>query len=157
MNRRSKIGIRATFDLAVDNKLRGRDVVKVKIDELLVSGGRVRSRASVIPQKTGRPVQFQRLEFTHGGILAWLERRGGALDAFVFPSRVDYADPIGARQYARLVDEWVAGIGLRPEEYGARPGGSTRGKRKQSASAVRFCARGHSGGQLIESLIRGDA
>jgi hypothetical protein len=43
------------FDLAIDSKLRGCDVVKVKIGDL-VSGGRVRSRAIVIQQKTGRPV-----------------------------------------------------------------------------------------------------
>src|SRR5712691_2997423 len=81
-------------------------------------GGRVRSRAIVIQQKTGRPVQFELLEHARGSILAWLERRGGALDAFVFPSRIDYADHISTRQYARLVDEWVTGIGLRREDYG---------------------------------------
>jgi hypothetical protein len=54
------------------------DVVKVKIGDL-VSGGRVRSRAIVVQQKSGRPVQFELLEPTRGSILAWLERRGGAL------------------------------------------------------------------------------
>ena len=53
---------RALFDLAIDSKLRGCDVVKIKIGDL-VSGGRVRSRAVVIQQKTGRPVQFELLEF----------------------------------------------------------------------------------------------
>jgi hypothetical protein len=52
---------RAMFDLAIDSKLRGYDVVKVKIGDL-VSGGRVHSRAIVIQQKTGRPVQFEILE-----------------------------------------------------------------------------------------------
>nr|WP_241911899.1 hypothetical protein [Telmatospirillum siberiense] len=52
---------RAMFDLAIDSKLRGCDIVKIKIGEL-VSGGRVRSRAIVIQQKTGRPVQFELLE-----------------------------------------------------------------------------------------------
>jgi predicted amidohydrolase YtcJ len=37
-----------------------------------------------------------------GSILAWLERRGGTLDEFVFPSRIDHADHISTRQYARL-------------------------------------------------------
>jgi integrase len=105
------------FDLAIDSKLRGCDVVKIKIGEL-VSGGRVRSRAIVIQQKTGRPVQFELLEPARGSILAWLECRGGALDDFVFPSRIDHADHISTRQYARLVDEWVTGIGLRREDYG---------------------------------------
>jgi hypothetical protein len=54
---------RAMFDLAIDSKLRGCDVVKVKIGDL-VSGGWVRSRAIVVQQKTGRPVQFELLEPT---------------------------------------------------------------------------------------------
>jgi len=51
-------------------------------------------------------------------MLAWLERRVGTLDDFVFPSRIDHADHISTRQYARLVDEWMTGIELRREDYG---------------------------------------
>ena len=78
------------FDLTIDSKLRGCDVVKVKIGDLVV-GGRVRNRAIVVQQKTGRPVQFALLDPARGSILAWLERRGGSLDDFVFPSRIDHA------------------------------------------------------------------
>ena len=120
---------RAMFDLAIDSKLRGCDVVKVKIGDL-VSGGRIRSRAIVIQQKTGRPVQFELLEPARGSILAWLERRGGTIDEFVFPSRIDHTDHISTRQYARLVDEWVTGIGLRPEDYG------THSLRRTKASII---------------------
>jgi integrase len=108
---------RAIFDFAIDSKLRGCDVVKVKIGEL-VNGGEVRSRAIVIQQKTDRPVQFELLNTARDSILAWLELRGGALDDFVFPSRIDHAAHISTRQYSRLVDEWVTGIGLRREDYG---------------------------------------
>jgi integrase len=117
LDRERRLRDRAMFDLAIDSKLRGCDVVKIRIGEL-VSGARVRSRAIVIQQKTGRPVQFELLEPARGSILAWLERRGGTLDDFVFPSRIDHADHISTRQYARLVDEWVTGIGLRSEDYG---------------------------------------
>ena len=51
---------RALFDLAIDSKLRGCDVVKIRIGDL-VSGGRIRSRAIVVQQKTGQPVQFELL------------------------------------------------------------------------------------------------
>jgi integrase len=111
LDRERRLRDRAIFDFAIDSKLRGCDVVKVKIGDL-VSGGRVRSRAIVVQQKTGRPVQFELLEPARGSILAWLECRGGALDEFVFPSRIDHAGHISTRQYARLVDEWVTGIGL---------------------------------------------
>ena len=116
LDRERRLRDRAMFDLAIDSKLGGCDVVKVESGDL-VSSGRVRSRAIVIQQKTVRSVQFELLEPTRGSILVWLERRGGALDEFVFPSRIDHADHISTRQYARLADEWVAGIGLRPEDY----------------------------------------
>lgn len=120
---------RALFDLVIDSKLRGCDVVKIRIDDL-VSGGRVRSRAIVVQQKICRPVQFELLESARNSILAWLERRGGTLDDFVFPSRIDRADHISTRQYARLVDEWGAGIGLRREDYG------THSLRRTKASII---------------------
>jgi integrase len=84
LDRERRLRDRAMFDLAIDSKLRGCDVVKVKIGDL-VSGGRVRSRAIVVQQKTGRPVQFELLEPARGSILAWLEHRGGALDVVDFP------------------------------------------------------------------------
>ena len=72
----------------------------------------------VVQQKTKRAVQFELLEPVRSTILAWLARRGGGLDEFAFPSRIDRADHISARQYARLVDEWVSAIGLRCEDCG---------------------------------------
>jgi integrase len=129
LERERRLRDRALFDLAIDSKLRGCDVVKVKIGDL-VSGGQVRSRAIVVQQKTGRPVQFELLEPTRGSILAWLEHRGGALHEFVFPSRIDRAGHLSTRQYARLVDEWVTGIGLHPEDYG------THSLRRTKASII---------------------
>jgi integrase len=117
LDRERRLRDRAMFDLAIDSKLRGCDIVKIKIGDL-VSGGRVRPRAIAVQQKTGRPVQFELLEPARGSLFAWLERRGGTLDDYVFPSRIDHADHISTRQYARLVDEWVTGIGLRREDYG---------------------------------------
>lgn len=115
LDQAKKVRDRALFDLAIDSKLRGCDLVKVKIGDL-VAGGRVRNRAMVIQQKTKRLVQFELLEPARSTILALLERRGGGLDEFAFPSRVDRSDHMSTRQYARLVDEWVTGIGLRRED-----------------------------------------
>ncbi len=133
LDRERRLRDRAIFDLAIDSKLRGCDVVKVKIGDL-VSGGRVRSRAIVVQQKTGRPVQFELLEPARGSILAWLEHRGGALVEFVFPSRIDHADHISTRQYARLVDE--SDRQQRSEEALGRQTGVQR--RLSCASGVRF-------------------
>jgi integrase len=120
---------RALFDLAIDSKLRGCDVVKVRIGDL-VSGGQIRTRAIVVQQKTGRPVQFELLDAARTSILAWLEQRGGTLDEYTFPSRIDHTTHLSTRQYARLVDEWITGIGLRKEDYG------THSLRRTKASII---------------------
>ena len=54
LDREQRLRDRALFDLAIDSKLRGCDVVKVRIGDLL-GGGRVRMRATVVQQKTRRP------------------------------------------------------------------------------------------------------
>lgn len=75
-------------------------------------------------------MQFELFEATRNSLLAWLERRGGTLNDFVFPSRTDHSDHLSTRQYARLVDEWVTGIGLRKEDYG------THSLRRTKASII---------------------
>ena len=102
---------RALFDFAIDSKLRGCDVVKVRIGDIVV-GGRIRDRAVVVQQKTKRPVQFELVEPARKTLLAWLERRGGTLNDYVFPSRNDYMAHMSTRQYARLVREWVTLLGI---------------------------------------------
>ncbi|MGB3502884.1 MAG: tyrosine-type recombinase/integrase [Mesorhizobium sp.] len=117
LDREGRMRDRALFDLAIDSKLRGCDLVKMKIGSL-VSGPAIRTRSMVIQQKTGRPVQFEITSDTRASLLAWLERRGGSIDDYAFPSRVNHEGHLSTRQYARLVDEWVTAIGLRPEDYG---------------------------------------
>src|ERR1700692_3837923 len=48
----------ALFNLAIDSKLRGCDLVRLQVDDVC-AGGRVRDRAMIIQKKTGRPVQFE--------------------------------------------------------------------------------------------------
>ncbi|MEP3436687.1 MAG: tyrosine-type recombinase/integrase [Hoeflea sp.] len=117
LDREGRMRDRALFDLAIDSKLRGCDLVKMKIGSL-VTGAQIRTRSIVVQQKTGRPVQFEITADVRASLLAWLERRGGAVDDYAFPSRVDHTDHLNTRQYARLVDEWVTAIGLRREDYG---------------------------------------
>ena len=104
-------------------------LVKVRIGDV-ISGGRVRDRAIIIQQKTKRPVQFELMDTARKTMRAWLERRGGTLNDFVFPSRNDYMAHMSTRQYARLVHEWVVGIGLPPQDYG------THSLRRTKASII---------------------
>lgn len=129
LDREGRLRDRALFDLAIDSKLRGCDLVKIKTGTLVV-GPEIRTRAMVVQQKSGRPVQFELMSDARASLLAWLERRGGTVDDFAFPSRVDHEDHLSTRQYARLVDEWVSAIGLRREEYG------THSLRRTKASII---------------------
>lgn len=129
LDREGRLRDRALFDLAIDSKLRGCDLVKIKIGDL-VAGEEVRTRAIVIQQKTGRPVQFELMGDVRASLLAWLERRGGSVDEHAFPSRVGRENHLSTRQYARLVDEWVTAIGLRRAEYG------TQSLRRTKASMI---------------------
>ena len=120
---------RAPFDLAIDSKLRGCDLVKLRIGDL-VSGGSFRERATVVQQKTGRPVQFEIMSEARKSLEAWLHRRGGGIGDFAFPSGIDYLWHLSTRQYARLVDEWVSTVGLDKREYG------THSMRRTKASMI---------------------
>jgi integrase len=107
----------AMFDLAVDSKLRGCDLVRLRTGQLVVNAT-VRQRATTIQQKTEKPVQFELTEQTRDSLLAWLIHRGGSLDDYVFPSRTRTGKHLSTRQYARLVGEWVEAVGLGRSAYG---------------------------------------
>ena len=116
-----RLGDRALFDLAIDSKLRGCDIV---------TSGTIRNRATVMQQKSHRPVQFELMTEARKTLLTWLSRRGGSIDDFIFPSRVNYMGHLSTRQYARLVDEWVGAVGLNVSEYG------THSMRRTKASLI---------------------
>ena len=71
----------------------------------IAAGGVIRNRATVMQQKTKRPVQFEIMTEARQTLLNWLSRRGGSLEDFIFPRRVNYMGHLSTRQYARLVDE----------------------------------------------------
>jgi integrase len=115
--------------LAIDSKLRGCDIVKMKIGDI-AAGGAIRNRATVMQQKTKRPVQVELMTEARQTLLTWLNRRGGSMEDFIFPSRVNYMGHLSTRQYARLVDEWVGAVGLDVHEYG------THSLRRTKASLI---------------------
>ncbi len=107
----------ALFDLALDSKLRGCDLVALRVSDL-VSGCNVRGRVMILQRKTGRPVQFEVTEQTRRSISGWLQAKQLSPDDWLFPSRMKLGAHLSTRQYARLVDQWIALIGLDPAAYG---------------------------------------
>jgi integrase len=92
----------ALFDCGIDSKLRGCDLVRLRVSDV-APGGVLRQRATVIQQKTGRPVPFEVTDATREALTAWLTLRGRRPDDWLFPSRSRPGEHIGTRQYARLV------------------------------------------------------
>jgi len=107
----------AMFNIALDAKLRGCDLVRLRVADVCQAGV-VRHRSTVIQQKTGRPVPFEITEPARDALTLWLERRGDHSDDWLFPSRTRSGAHIGTRQYARLVDSWVRMVDLNPSAYG---------------------------------------
>lgn len=107
----------ALFNVAIDSKLRGCDLVRLKVGDV-AAGGEVRSRGAVIQKKTGRPVQFEITENTRRSIGALIERNKPGSNDYLFRSRLRGSAHLSTRQYARIVQDWVASIGLNPATYG---------------------------------------
>ena len=105
------------FNLAIDSKLRGCDLVRLKVTDL-VSNDRVRTRVSVIQSKTKRPVQFEVSENTRDSLWNWVCSPEMLGCSFLFPSRFHDRPHVSTRQYGRLVRNWVTEIGLDPSAYG---------------------------------------
>ena len=113
----SRVRDLALFDIALDSKLRGCDLVALRVADLLSATG-VKRRVMILQQKTGRPVQFEVTEQTRRSIAAWIERKGLGLEDWLFPSRMKSGCHLTTRQYARQVDQWVSLLGLDPAAYG---------------------------------------
>ncbi|CUH76733.1 site-specific tyrosine recombinase XerC [Tritonibacter multivorans] len=113
----NNLRILALFNVAIDSKLRGCDLVRLSVDDL-VKEHRVQERVSVIQSKTKRPVQFELTENTRETVLAWVKSPGMWACSFMFSSRFHNRPHISTRQYGRLVHDWVTSIGLEPSGYG---------------------------------------
>ncbi len=107
----------ALFNLAIDSKLRACDLLKIRVSDVS-SSGQVNSRATIMHQKTRRPVQFEITSRTRSSIESWTDAAELCPSRYLFPSRMHGSLHLSTRQYARIVESWVAGIGLDPASYG---------------------------------------
>jgi integrase len=143
----------ALFNLAIDSKLRSCDLVKIRVKDI-ANGKTVSSRAIVMQQKTNRPVQFEIMEQTRESILNWIDFAGLGYSDYLFKSRFKSSVHISTRQYARIVESWVAKIGLDPASYGTHSMRRTKAsliyKRTKNLRAVQLLL-GHS---KLESTVR---
>ena len=107
----------AMFNLAIDSKLRGCDVIALKVEDVAPSGYAI-DRALVRQKKTGQPVKFELTEQTRQAVDDYLKAARKKPGDFLFTGRSGPRRCMSTRQYARLVSEWVASIGLDPNLFG---------------------------------------
>src|SRR4051795_12062045 len=107
----------AMFNLAIDSKLRGCDVVALKVEDVAPNGYAI-DRATVRQKKTGRPVKFELTDQTRQAVDDYLKATSKKPGEFLFTGRRGIGQCITTRQYARLLSEWVASIGLDPKLFG---------------------------------------
>jgi integrase len=148
-----KIRELAMFNLAIDSKLRGCDLVSLKVRDV-THGNQVAPRASVMQHKTQRPVQFELTDPTRDAVGAWIAKAKLKPDEFLFPSRLRASVHLSTRQYARVVQKWVSSIGLDPTSYGTHSMRRTKAtliyRRTKNLRAVQLLL-GHT---KLESTVR---
>jgi integrase len=141
------------FNLAIDSKLRGCDLVSLRVRDV-THVNQVLPRAQVVQRKTQRPVQFELTEPTRSAVRAWLEKAALRPKQYLFPSRLSASPRLSTRQYARMIRRWAGAAGLDPPVYGTHSMGRTKAtliyKRTKNLRAVQLLL-GHS---KTESTIR---
>ena len=143
----------ALLNLGVDSKLRGCDLVSLKVRDIC-HGDQVATRATVMQQKTQRPVQFEITPAAREAVQKWIKQAQLRSEDFLFPSRLHESEHLGTRQYARILDGWVAELGLDPTSYGTHSMRRTKAtliyRRTKNLRAVQLLL-GHS---KLESTVR---
>jgi integrase len=143
----------ALFNLGIDSKLRGCDLVSLRVRDIC-HGSQVATRATVMQQKTQRPVQFEITPATREAVQKWIKQAQLGSEDFLFPSRLHESEHLGTRQYARILDGWVAELGLDPASYGTHSMRRTKAtriyRRTKNLRAVQLLL-GHS---KLESTVR---
>src|ERR1700689_4691598 len=107
----------AMFNLATDSKLRGCDVVAIRVEDV-AAGGYTADRATVRQKKTGRPVRFEWSDQPRQAIDDYPKATGKRPGEFLFTGHRGTNRYMTTRQYARLVSEWIGSVGLDPRLFG---------------------------------------
>jgi integrase len=143
----------ALFNLAIDSKLRGCDVVALKVEDV-APNGYCADRASVRQRKTRRPVRFELTEQTRQAVDEYITTASKKPGEFLFTACRNQAHRMTTRQYARLLSEWISSIGLDPRLFGTHSMRRTKAtliyRRTGNLRAVQLLL-GHT---KIESTVR---
>ena len=153
LQREQRIRELALFNLAVGSKLRGCDLVNLRVRDV-VHGNQILPPAMVLQRKTQRPVQFELTDQTRNAVSAWIAKASLTPEQYLFPSRCRKSPHVSTKQYARIVHRWVSSIGLDPSAYGTHTMRRTKAtliyRRTKNLRAVQLLL-GHT---KLESTVR---
>lgn len=143
----------ALLNLGIDSKLRGCDLVKLKVSDVC-HGEQIAARAIVMQQKTQRPVQFEITAPTRETLRDWIKHAALHSDDVLFPSRIHASAHLGTRQYARILKRCIGELGLDAAAYGTHSIRRTKAtliyRRTKNLRAVQLLL-GHT---KLESTVR---
>ncbi|MGC0848597.1 tyrosine-type recombinase/integrase [Pantoea agglomerans] len=111
LEREGKVRDLALFNMALDSKLRGCDLVKLKVSDVAY-GQTVSGRATVMQQKTVSPVRFELTKGTREIVAAWIKMAHLRSSDYLFQSRISSSRHISTRQYNRIFHGWIEKLGL---------------------------------------------
>ena len=107
----------ALFNVAIDSSLRVGDLLELRVRDVAPEG-QVSEQARITQQKTKKRVEFELTKPTRDALSVWILHEQLNPKQFLFPSRIHSSPHLSARQYGKIVDQWVTSIGLDRSAYG---------------------------------------
>jgi len=107
------------FNLAVESSLGATDLVRLQLKDI-AKKGEILSSVSLASTQTNHAVQFEISPATSALIAQWVAEKNLRPASYLFASRISDSPHISARQYSRIVADWISLIGLDPKDYSAQ-------------------------------------
>ena len=108
----------ALFNLAIDSKLRGCDLVRLKVADVFAAG-QVKERASTIQSKTKKPVRFEITDGTRKSLLRWMDEPLMTRSEYLWLGR--FHDHLHISTRLCCTNQFEVRLSLTPDEFSLRP------------------------------------
>lgn len=107
------------FSLAVESSLGATDLVRLQLKDISRKG-EILSWVSLASTQTNHAVQFEISPASRALVEEWVAEKNLGPASYLFASRINDSPHISARQYSRIVADWISLIGLDPKGYSSQ-------------------------------------